>query len=1255
MKNKRKERKMICYLLVFYFLVGVIPQTIYAIPTENVSDPEIPILVSGLEQRNNVEENSLLQQGLVEENSDFIEDNQSEQENSIFSEDASSEEEQILGEDIQYAEHEMLNAEAEDYTENEAEELPILEAEQLNSIEDFYYTASAIAGENMEDNEKTCIVLTGSAFANDRFSREPFNEGVFNNEYGTYLLAQSGDLADRYSTYTVYIPKSGWYYVGARMKTMANNIEQTNYYRYRTMQVSFTQNGQERFVEGENPWSEENLYNFDSYEENGINKYLFGSMRSYVSDLKSYNYTDAKPVYLEAGQADVTIYGNSYARMDFLVISNAPMEDVETKAEYEALYAGYENKGALSFTEDETWIADEWLNFAAAPNECIEYEIYCKPAGQIYKPFIKTTDTGFDLEYLNFTEPVTLKIIARDLYNQTAESQEFDYFPILDNINILISGNAEFTTKCAYSNNIPAFAPQTDSLSGDAFNLTTNQYLVLNPGTSEPLKHTTRIFVPKSGFYYVHSRAMANWNEMRWDPKYGAFTISFEQYGQEYFVEGENPITDDDSLQEMEDFDSYVSDGINKYLFGAMRKGVSDYKGYMYTDAQPIYLQQGFADLNIYGYQRSAFDYIAITEKQPYRTLTPVQFEYMLGATEFCGISWYGTTVEYTVGEGGIYTFTFPNVGNGGAIFGLTSNGEYMPQGFSNEPESNIQVYGLGSSSYKTAVAVAFDNFGNFVEQRIPLPDTKTTIILTPENNFTVDELDKKLFPEGIWQLEEPDWYGTSENRGIFNQTDNTYIWRTKDAVGTGPYGEYPYSMAVKMYVDVYIPHSGEYKISARAGSSNLTAGGLAANYERIFGISVTQGNNVQPVDSTVSRFELEFYRSTDHYSAYFYPFGMNRYFVDAPEIQYYNYDESSFIYLEEGTATLTFYGFAHTRLDYVAITDYDLELPETKTEYIETIGQFENVNMPYLEDYQIIKNEDGSYDITVKAGDAYGSEIIRSEIYACKGAEKEKIAESNNEIVTCVLEESNQNFEYLIRIENEHGAWREKYLNFAGYNDAEIIYSDNKKAEGHFEYSYDTDTYVFTTTIFPVKYEIDFQYNTNAPTRLDLYEVEESGLQLVDTIYTSNKIILQTEQSIVPRIYCIKVQCGLETCDYSLRVKQISDSSTGILTKQALPEERLFVSVTANNMATLKDAVITIEYDPYQLKLINAVVQDPLHVFTSGKYGDIQVLEEDFGKVRLKYLGDNAPIDYQWSGILNLLEFESLIYGAVNLRCNYE
>lgn len=1113
-----------------------------------------------------------------------------------------------------------------------------------------------------ESDEDMCMVLTGESFENARFSKDSNPTGVFNGKYKSYLLAQSGDLQDRITESTIYIPTDGWYYVGARMRTARTDMAQACYYKNRTMQVSFTQNGKESFVEGSRPWQSECGYDFDSFvsEQSAvyrdINVYLFGAGREFVSDLKSYNYTDAKPVFLRAGEATVTLYGNSYARMDFLVISKEPMADVQTKSEYNSRYKRFENPGQLTFESEPCISSDNELTWPSSFSGCIIRELYLIDGEGNHRLLLRTTADSVDLSNLRFDKSLQLYVKARNMHGSSVTSDPIEFTPTdvyinIGDANIFVDARNKFRTKCAFSEEYPSFKPTRDRLYGDAYSRygqTQNDYTLLNKPDGVPLKHTTRVFVPKSGTYYVRARVPSYYSDKRHDIKYGTFTLSFEQNGEEKFVQGSNPAENNSDLQSVGKFDSLLSGENNKYLFGAMREFVSDYKGYAYFDAQPIQLEKGYADANIYAYQGAAVDYIVISEHKPLADMTENMFMY----SDYCyQRDYHAAFMDTATGVfiNGEYSVALPNLNvTGYGLFGVTANGKYENLGYAACGDEKITTGALADSSYRAVALVAYDDTGCYDEQRLPVSDSKVTYVITPDNTFVNDPTDTARFPNSIWRRS----ISTPEYGDAFNQASNGDIMRTYEAIGHGPKGnDDVYRFALKTTIKIFVPHSGRYKISARTATSSYESSG-APEADRLFCAEVKQNNQVRAVAAFTNSIELSPGRTVDGFGGSVYAFGLS---IPYAEPSFRNYDESIPIALSEGEAEISLYGFGNVRLDYIAITDYDVQLPETKEEYDDILYPYEDINLPYLDgEPNIIRNEDGSYEIEAFAKDASGQSITGVYVYECKGDKRTLIGSSDTDSVSCIAEIAS-NSEICIRAENSIGAYKEYFSNPVGLSTAQELTVSGQEESGCFEYARDSDYFRFTSTIFPAVYNIVSDKMNNFDFRIDVFKVENNSLiKIKQWQYSSEPCRIDSPASAEPTTYLIKVSTGKNVGGYSVGVRQdMGNLERGRFVKKTVNNENVFAYILTKSMSDLSNVVVTVEYDPYQLLLENAVEGVEESAIYPGTYGNIQITESSFGRISFKYL-NRFPSDVAEGRILNILKFISQTDGVVNLKYEY-
>lgn len=176
------------------------------------------------------------------------------------------------------------------------------------------------------------------------------DDNVYNS---TGNLMYAGITSSQTSmTFQIFIPESGEYYVFGRAKTSKGGGLDTGINR--TFWVSFTQNGQERYLQGRDPINVSDDNQFDSVESDGVYKYLFGSRWDYVNSFGLYSYTDAKPIYLSRGEATVTVYGNTYGRMDYLGISKTLPPSIQTKEAYNQYLKRYEDSQAPRWDETVT-------------------------------------------------------------------------------------------------------------------------------------------------------------------------------------------------------------------------------------------------------------------------------------------------------------------------------------------------------------------------------------------------------------------------------------------------------------------------------------------------------------------------------------------------------------------------------------------------------------------------------------------------------------------------------------------------------------------------------------------------------------------------------------------------------------------------------------------------------------------------------------------------------------------------------------
>lgn len=1114
-----------------------------------------------------------------------------------------------------------------------------------------------------ESDEEVCMVLTGESFENARFSKDSNPTGAFNGKYGSYLLAQSGDLQDRKTESTVYIPTDGWYYVGARMKTARTNVTQASYYRNRSMQVSFTQNGDEYFVEGSKPWQAGCEYDFDSYEVcdgaimRNVNVYLFGAGREFVSDLKSYNYTDAKPLFLRAGETTITLYGNSYARMDYLVVSKAPMEDIQTKSEYDSRYKRFENPGQIVFESEPSVSDSKELICLTNCSGCVVKELYLIDWANEHRLLLRTTDDSIDLSNLRYDMNLPLYVKVWNLHGYSVTSEIINYATAgigayIDDVNIYIDAQDRFRTTRAFTSGYPAFKPTRDVLCGDAYSSCDGEeyaYTVLNTPDGVPLKHTTRVFVPKSGTYYVRARVPSYYSDKRHDVKYGTFTLSFEQNGGEKFVQGRKPAENDSDLQSVGKFDSLLSGGNNKYLFGAMREFVSTYKGYAYHDAQPIHLEKGYADVNIYAYQGAAVDYIVISEHKPLTDVTEALFLYSDYCYRAAHLVNLGSTATGSF-VNGRYSVVLPNrYVTGYGLYGVTANGKYENLGYAAGDDEKITTDALYNSSYRAVALVAYDDTGNYVEQRLPVSRSKVTYVITPNNTFEYDPADANSFPDSIWRRS----INTPEYGYAFNRASGGDIMRTYEAIGQGPkWNDEVYHFALKTTVKIYVPHSGKYKISARTASASSDSTG-AYEADRLFCVGVKQNNQIQGVSAYSDCITLSSYRTSDRFGGILYAYGISPGYGAEPA--FYNYDNGLLLNLSAGEAEISLYGFGNVRLDYIAITDYDMQLPETKEEYDELLYPFEDINLPYLDgDPNIIRNEDGSYEIEAYAKDASGQSIAGIFVYECKGDKKTLIDGSDTDSVSCIAEIS-PNSEICIRAENSIGAYKEYFFSIDGLDNAQELIVGGEDTEGCFEFVRDSDYYRFTSSSFPTVYKVVCDQKDIYDFKVEVYKAENNTLtKLYQWQYGGSVCRMESPASAEPVTYLIRVSTGMDVGGYTLRVEQEAvNSENGYFSKEAVKDEYVFAYIAAKHWNGQQNETVTVEYDPYQLTLLNAFEGTRSNTVRPGTYGNIQITESSFGRISFKYLS-RSPFDAAAGRVLNILKFISQIDGVVNLKFEY-
>lgn len=1113
----------------------------------------------------------------------------------------------------------------------------ILEEENAEIISVESVEESTVSTDGDIQTVTNAIVLTGKDFNDENFTYDANAGGAFNGNFGSYLLVTTGSSA-RYTNCDIVIPESGMYYVGARMKTTTTPVTQTNYHMNRTMQVSFTQNSVESFVTGSNPWSDENMYDFDSCDINGQNRYLFGSMREFVTDLQSYNYFDAVPVYLEEGQATVNLYANSYSRLDFLVISEQPLVNVQTKTEYQQTYGVFENT-TFAFLEEPAISVQEgnsWLEYEAGPNKPVAYEISFTDTYGTNS--YSTKEHSLNLSSLCRLEPVTIDITAWDAFGNFLQ-ETITYNPGNDNYAIVLNAETEFVTGSAFTDNIPS-AGIDYMYSAYSFSKESGGYTVLNNNYGEPLKHTTEIFVPVSGNYYVSARALSQKQESN-DPKFGTFMISYYENGVEKYVQGDKAVIESDQLSDYEDYNALMINDEPRYLFGARRSYVTaEHKPHMYTDAEPIYLDQGFNTLNIYAYPGSIMDFIILASQPMSQNMNEAMYEASVGAVLNYPSPYYSKSGYQVENEEVVFEVEGTHI-DGYAVYGIGSNGTLEAFGYYDGNVTDFVAEGLYDSSYNSMIFTAFNRSGKRAEDLFSVPSSKTTILLTPRNNFTVHPTDAEFFGEDVW-------FKSISGFGVYNSNYGNPIIQAKDKRVNDR------KQVVRMTATVQIPKDGQYEISARAASS-ANVQDSQKPFERVFGITVKQGDgNEIPITSNVgdANFDITYDRITGGTRNLYnlYGFGMKRDFVTSNEYDFYNYDEAEFVTLEEGEATITFYGYGYARLDYLTITDYDIILPDTQEGYDATLAKYEDMNLPYFTfGPSFSRTEEGIY-VKASADDLY-SHSATIELHDVYNGDDVCVSIGIGSLEAVLpLNENSKNHEGYILLKSAKGYTQKQYIDFSDFSDAEETYNNGETIR-YFDYETDRDYYKFPVSRFATRYNITMPSNSQDAS-FAVYKKNQGAWEKVEP---QNGGYYTDESDTDVTHFYVKTISGRSASSYQLQVIQdISVIENGRLVKYVKPGEKVYVSVTAKEKAEGK-TVMVIEYDAHMLELTDDEVDNIIQYVIPNNHGATEIIENSAGILKIEYTTDDVLDESYWGGLVHVLEFTSKVEGHINLKCYQE
>ena len=820
---------------------------------------------------------------------------------------------------------------------------------------------------------KDPVVLTGWSFHSapgwEWDTTANIQESAFNSMGCFYTTL----LTYRYKTGTVnlYIPESGYYYIYGRMCTKSDNGAD------RTITVSVAQGREERQITGRNSFGE---------------PYRFGGNECPVNSLAAYSYCNSEPIYLEKGPAALHIRGFNYARMDYLAIGQDIICPL-TKAEYDEVLLPHEFScpaGGMAFETEPTvkWTGIGKIVVDGGNVGFLAYGI----DEEDDKVYLGSTNTRFleiESEKLgDFKQLYLLYLTENSNFDERyIDFSEFTY----ENFVAVFTGKSGFETVMD-AESYQTIEWKSEDLTGDAYNHSTGKYYT--PGkllTAEesptgiaPLGAFLKkeIYIPEDGTYYVYGRAACNPFEPTGVGRNYTFKVSFNGMA----VEGT-----DEMIGDLDpDFDSVRGNGyILNYLFGARRSYMTGYKGYSYTDAQPITLQKGFYLLEIKGFNYAALDFLVVSNLPPVQNITKKYYDSFLAKYEDLEAPVFTEEVQAESTGLGSYRLSFKASDNiaiaGYKIMQVNTGGENVVLADVSGTETHANISGVMGGPWASLQIEAYDYCGNTCFSNIVTVNNAnyqydpSVIILSCGTRFLNNAEDAEKNKYTIWRHEaEPVFtpYVSRDEKGVFNTT-GMYL-RTTELQ----------SLPARTEFKVYVPTGGTYHIGARALSRKGGEEDVWLN--RCFAIRVNNGvvvssgkrkyfsDNENDFDTyTVREGERFDYSMWDIDGGYM--FGARN--PNISELRFYNYMAGT-VYLQAGENTITLYGMPLAGFDYIVLSKEEITMPENRYVYERELKKYEDITPPGYAEYPHVVNETYSYiDIAFKAFD-YDTKVLRSEIY---------------------------------------------------------------------------------------------------------------------------------------------------------------------------------------------------------------------------------------------------------------------------------
>ncbi|MBQ2967942.1 MAG: hypothetical protein IJE10_07490 [Clostridia bacterium] len=817
---------------------------------------------------------------------------------------------------------------------NVSESVEITEEEELTLIED----------ETLTDGSNPIIITGANEFTSTSGVWSVENRsGAFNNSLGKPLLKNGGQEPER-ADFQIYVPADGYYYVSGRAVTQKGTA--TDKSMNRTFWVAFVKDGTTKFLSGNDPITDRDDDDFDSFiGDDGINRYLFGARNSEVGSLGYYEYTDAEPVYLTKGTTTVSVFGYNYARMDYLAISRSRQEKCETKEIYDVKYGQYETTEIQLQASVERNKVSLSINKTSGKN-VESYKIYKKNDNNSSQLVAEISEkrTSFVDYVVQNEELLQYWVVATDVNMNVLWSNIIDVnISVSDLATPIVLTGSSFVESDGWS------WDSTVSSSAGIYNSNNQLFTTLRTEGIEVAE--TYMIIPEAGYYHVYGRTY-NKNDALNERK---IMVSVSQGENVNFVSGNRSVWDDEN-----DYNYSLVGNENRYLFGSNRYENEELGAYHYYDAEPIYLEAGPACLKIYGYNYARLDYLVVC-KDVYVPCTKEEYDLALLPHQLNLIHDEGElSQQLTLKKENVFETTIDAGAADFLVFGINEDEtkEYIVSSNSStvnvlnekiQEFSELQlIYLLSSNSYKY---VSVDN--------TPINDYFLAVF-TGASGFEMirDEVSQETVQ---WELIE-------EPGDAFNNSTGKYYspgeLLSEEHTATGEAMQNS-----KIGKEIYIPETGMYYVWGRAA----TRTGTNADYGRAHTFAVRIGDNeVLGIDPMENQYDSHFDSVVGTNGMNVYLFGARR--SEVNRLAGYLYIDAQPIYLQKGFVNLEIRGFDFAKVDFLAISDFEMNYELTRPKYDKYIASYEDVEVPvFLDVPSVERTGNNSYKIAFAATDNIG------------------------------------------------------------------------------------------------------------------------------------------------------------------------------------------------------------------------------------------------------------------------------------------